>query len=561
MTQQRDTHAGVSPTGYDAVVVGAGFAGLHMLYRLRGMGLSVVALEAAPEVGGAWYWNRYPGARCDVESLVYSYSFSPELDAEWRWSERYAAQPEIQAYLRFVSERLDLRKDVRFNTRVTSALLDDDASRWTLRSESNDIISSRFCIMATGPITAPLWPDIPGIDLFAGELYHTARWPHAEPELAGKRVGVIGTGSSGTQVIPIVAERAGHLSVFLRTPNYTVPARNGPLTDEHYADWRRRREELRAAQRRGELVGSGDVLMPAELRATRMTPGTQYTRQQRREIVERRSACGGATVQQCFRDVLTNEALNAEIGDFMKEHIREVVKDPKTAELLTPRLVVGARRICVDVGYYETFNRGNVELVDVRTNPIERITSGGVRTGGREIPLDVLIAATGFDAVTGALTSIDVRGTNGGSVTAAWRDGPQTYLGLTVAGFPNLFMIGGPGSPSVLTNVVYINEFQVDFIADLIGHMMDRGLTRIEARADSQDAWTQGVNELVRGTVLEKSESWYVGANVPGKPRAILAYSGGIARYRAACEASRDNGYEGWTMSVTPRAPRSEVTA
>jgi cyclohexanone monooxygenase len=540
---------------YDAVVVGAGFGGLHMLYRLRELGFRVLALEAASDVGGAWYWNRYPGARCDVESLVYSYSFSPELDAEWRWSERYSAQPEIQAYLRFASERLDLRKDIRFNTRVTRAAFLDDLSEWTYETDTGEVFRSRFCIMATGPISLPIWPNIPGIEDFQGELYHTAKWPQSDPEFGGKRVGVIGTGSSGTQVIPIIAEQAGRLFVFVRTPNFTVPARNHALTDGHHAEWARRRDDLRAALRRGELVGSGDVLMPDDLRATRSTPSTQYTPEQRREILERRSACGGATVQQCFSDVLVNESINAEVGDFMRERVREVVQDPQAADLLTPRgFAVGTRRICVDTGYYETFNRDNVEIVDIRNNTIERFTASGIQSGGREIPLDVVVAATGFDALTGALTAIDLRGSNGVSISGAWEEGPRTFLGLAVSGFPNMFMIGGPGSPSVLTNVVSTNEFQVDFLAELIRDATDRGINRVEARADAQDAWTQQVNDLVRGTVLEKSDSWYVGANVPGKPRVILAYTGGIKRYQSACEASRENGYDGFTRTVDPTA-------
>lgn len=555
MTPQRNRQNGTDQDRLDVVVVGAGFAGLHMLYRLREMGLSVVVLETGTDVGGTWYWNRYPGARCDVESLVYSYSFSPELEAEWRWTERYAAQPEIKAYLQFAADRLDLRKDIRFNTEVTGAAFQDDSNEWILETASGETFRSRFCVMATGPISVPILPNIPGIGDFEGELYHTARWPQTDPDFANKRVGVIGTGSSGTQVIPIIAEIAERLFVFLRTPNFNVPARNGPLTDEHYAEWARRKEELREAQGRGELVGSGDVLMPQELRATRMTPSTQYTPEQRREIIERRFALGGATVQQCFSDILTNESFNAELGDFMREQVGRVVEDPKIAELLTPNgLAVGAKRICVVSGYYESFNRDNVELVDVRSAPIERVTARGVEVAGREIPLDVLIAATGFDAVTGVLTSLDVRGTNGQSIRTAWQDGPRTFLGLAIHGFPNLFMIGGPGSPSVLTNVVHINEFQVEFIAELIGTLVEQGQHRIEAQRESQDAWTTHVSSLVRGTVLEKSESWYVGANVPGKPRTILAYMGGVPRYRSACEASREKGYDGFTIAASSPA-------
>jgi cyclohexanone monooxygenase len=544
------------PAEHDAVIVGAGFAGLHMLHRLRGMGLSAIVLEEAPDVGGTWYWNRYPGARCDVESLVYSYSFSPELEDEWRWSERYAGQPEIHAYLRFAAERLDLRKDIRFETTVTGAAFDERSDRWTLDTDQGETFQARFCIMAAGPLSHPIWPDIPGLRTFRGELLHTARWPESDVSLAGKRIGVIGTGSSGTQVIPAVAGEAEHLFVFVRTPNFTVPARNRALTDVDRDEWARRREELRTAQRLGELVGSGDVLMAADLRATRMTASTGYTEAERRDIIERRFACGGAAVQQCFNDILTNKAINEELAEFMREHVRNVVVDPELADILTPRgFAVGTRRICIDTGYYEAFNRDNVELVDVRTTPIERITPIGVRVGARDIALDVLIAATGFDALTGAITAVDIRGTDGRTIAEAWREGPRTYLGLAMAGFPNLFVIGGPGSPSVLTNVVYINEFQVDFIGALIGEVSRRGLTRVEASAESQDLWTEHVDDLVRGTVLENADSWYLGTNVPGKARRILAYAGGIARYQSSCDSCRDGDYEGFRITAASEAP------
>lgn len=545
------TDNNTSGTGerFDAVVIGAGFGGLHALYRLREMGLRVRVIEAGGDVGGAWYWNRYPGARCDVESLVYCYSFSPLLD-EWRWSERYAAQPEIQAYIRFASERLDLRRDILFNTRVTRAAYDERSNLWCFETDTGEHCEARYCIMATGPISAPIVPDIPGIGDFKGQTIHTAQWPQTEPALAGKRIGVIGTGSSGTQLIPEVAEQAGRLFVFLRTPNYTLPAHNRPLTDEDQARWVAVRTQVRQAMERGEVGGSGDVFMPEDLRRSRFTPAAQLTPGQRREILQRRWDNGGAILMQAFADVMTDEAVNEEVCEFVRGKIRDVVKDPVKAEMLTPRgYALGTKRPCVDTKYFQTFNRDNVEIVDVKTHPIERVTARGIVTGGREIELDVLIFATGFDALTGALTAIDLRGRNGVSINDAWRDGPHTYLGMTIQGFPNLLMIGGPGSPSVLTNVVKTNEFQVDLIADLIADMRSKELDCFEASAEGQEAWTREVNEVVKKSVLSKANSWYVGANVPGKPRVILAYTGGIVAYRATCTAARDKGFPGLVRS------------
>lgn len=539
----------------DVVVIGAGFAGLHMLYELRRLGLRTHVVEAGSDVGGAWYWNRYPGARCDVESLVYCYSFSSEVDEGWRWSERYSAQPEIQAYIRYVSERLDLRRDITFDTRVTRAEFDESSDTWLLETDVGKAFRARFCVMATGPISVPILPDIPGIDDFKGECYHTAKWPQLEPEFEGKRVGVIGTGSSGTQLIPVVAKEAGNLHVFLRTPNYTVPARNGPLTDEIYAEWTSCREEVREAIRRGEVGGAGDVFMDADLRATRVRPAANYTPEERLQIIQRRWDIGGAVIQGCFADVMTDEAVNREVAEFVKGKIRGIVKDPATAEKLTPKgFALGTKRICVDTGYYETFNRDNVQIVDVKADPIERLTERGVVTGGREIELDVMIFATGFDALTGALTAIDILGENGRRLDEAWADGPHTFVGMTLAGFPNMFMVGGPGSPSVLTNVVMTNEFQVEFIRDLIKDTVGKGLTRVDTRPESQEEWTNHVNEIVTHTLFSKADSWYVGANVPGKPRTILAYTGGIARYKEVVSEVRAKGFADFDRSYSREA-------
>lgn len=536
---------------FDAIVIGAGFAGMYMLHKFRSLGLTACVLETGSDVGGAWYWNRYPGARCDVESLVYSYSFSPELDAEWRWTERYAAQPEILAYLKFAADRLDLRRDIKFNTQVIRAVFNEKNDRWTIETQTGHAFRARFCIMATGPISVPRLPDIPGIHEFGGELYHTAQWPQQEVDFSRKRVGVIGTGSSGTQLIPVVAKQAERLYVFLRTSNFTVPSRNGPLTEEHYAIWNKKRDEIRAAMWRGEIAGVGDVLMDEELRSSRTTPASSYTPEQRLEIMEKRWDAGGAVLQGSFKDVMTNEVVNAEVADFVRSKIRKAVADPERGEMLIPKgFALGTKRLCVGTDYYETFNRDNVEAVDVKSHPIEQITSNGVRIAGREIGLDVLICASGFDAVTGALTSIDIRGLNGVPLNETWRAGPQTYLGLAIAGFPNMLMIGGPGSPSVLSNVVMTNEFQVEYISELIKDTLDRGLTRIDVRLADQIKWTEHVNQVVKNTLLSSADSWYVGANVPGKPRVILAYTGGVVAYRSACETARANDYAGFERSV-----------
>ena len=534
----------------DALVLGGGFGGMYMLYRLRELGLKVTALEAGSDVGGAWYWNRYPGARCDVESLVYSYSFSPIIDAEWRWSERYAAQPEILRYMSFVCDRLDLRKDIHFNSRLASARYDKETNLWTFVTEGGDVYTARHFISSAGPISAPIWPDIPGRESFKGELYHTALWPRNEPDLAGKRVGVIGTGSSGTQLIPLVAEQAKHLTVFVRTPNYHALANNRPLTDADQERWGHMRDSVRRRLRTWEILGSGDLFMSEEELATRKHPGDHYTAEQRREILRRRWEFGGAVMPRAFADVMTNEAVNEEICSFLREKIAEIVKDPETAEILTPRTFkFGTKRICVGTNFYETFNRDNVEAVDVKANPIERFTEKGVVVGGKEIELDVVICASGFDAVTGALTVLDIRGADGQAIKDVWSHGSETYLGFGVAGFPNLHMIGGPGSPSVLVNVVMANEYQVDWIANLIDFMRRNNHQRIDVDPDAQAKWAQTVRDAVKGTVLENAESWYVGINVPGKARGILAYAGGIANYIKACDAVAESGYEGFRFS------------
>lgn len=534
----------------DVLVLGAGFGGLHSVYRLRQDGMKVVALEAAPDVGGAWYWNRYPGARCDVESLAYCYTFSPILDAEWRWSERYAARDEIYGYLRWVADRLELREHIRFNSRLTKAHFDDETSLWNFETESGECYRARHFLSAAGPITTPIMPDIPGLQDFQGRLIHTARWPEEAIDFTGKRVGIIGTGSSGTQVIPIVAEQCAQLNVFIRTPNFYAPARNRPLTDDDYAWWADNREIARARLQNCQRWGGGDLMLADEINDAMFSKASDFSPARRREIYEARYANGGGVVGWAFADAMSDADANEEAADFLRAKIRTIVADERTAEKLTPRgFAYGTKRCTVGTDYYEAFNRPNVELVDVKAEPIERVTATGVIVGGRAIDLDILISASGFDALTGALSGIDVRGEGGRSLKAQWADGPHTHLGIGVHGFPNMYMVGGPGSPSVLTNVVMTNEMQVEWIADLMSHFEKGGFRRVEATIEAEEAWTRHVNELVKGNLWETAESWYVGANVPGKPRAILAYIGGYAAYRQRCVEERDRGYPGFHFS------------
>jgi cyclohexanone monooxygenase len=526
---------------HDAVVVGAGFAGLYALHRLRQLGLSVRAFEAGGGVGGTWYWNRYPGARCDVESLDYSYSFSHELQQEWAWSERYASQPEILRYLEHVADRFDLRRDVQLRTRVTSAAFDEQAGRWEIVTDRG-AASARFCVLATGCLSVPQAPDLPGLADFQGRQFHTARWPHEGVDFTARRVGVVGTGSSGVQSIPLIARQAAHLFVFQRTPSFCVPAWNAPLDPERerqvkdaYAEYRRQARESR--------VG---FVVP-----TNAAPALQVDAEARRQAYESSWARGGLGFAATFPDLLLNRDANDTAAEFVRARIRDVVRDPAVADALTPRAYpVGAKRLCVDTDYYATFNRDNVTLVDLRQSPLEGVTAQGIRTRDREYALDDLVLATGFDAMTGAVLKIDLRGRGGLELRRKWANGPRAYLGLAVAGFPNLFLITGPGSPSVISNMIVSIEQHVDWIADCIAHLRSRGLGRIEAVAEAEDAWAAHVNEIGNLTLYPLADSWYVGANVPGKPRALMPYLGGVGLYRQTCAAVAAKGYEGFILSA-----------
>jgi cation diffusion facilitator CzcD-associated flavoprotein CzcO len=530
------------PTEVDAVVVGAGFAGLYAHRRLRQLGLTLRGFEAAADVGGTWWWNRYPGARCDVESMDYCYSFSPELEKEWTWSERYATQPEILRYVNHVADRFDLRRDIQFETRVTAAAWDDGEQRWQILTDRGDSVSAQFCVMAVGCLSAAKQPEIDGIDTFRGPTFHTGRWPHEGVDLTGLRVGVIGTGSSGIQSIPLIARQAAHVTVFQRTPNFTMPAKNAPLDPEavqaRKARFREIRQQMRES-RAGVIVPMPDesaLNVDADAREARFEAawesGTLYG------------------MVSAFNDLLVDRDANETAAEYARARIRDIVADPDVAERLSPRNhPFGTKRPCLDTDYYATYNRDNVTLVDVSETPIIEITPTGVRTATDEHTLDALVFATGFDAMTGPLLRPDVRGVDGVALRDKWAGGPRTYLGIAIAGFPNLFTVTGPGSPSVLVNMLVAIEQHVDWIADCVEFLRHRGLRSIEATVDAEDAWVDHVNKVANLTLFPTANSWYMGANVPGKPRVFMPYIGGLPRYTAVCNDVAADGYRGFTLT------------
>ena len=525
---------------FDAVIVGAGLAGLYMLHRLRGLGFSARVYEAGGGVGGTWYWNRYPGARCDVESMDYSYSFSEELQQEWRWTERYASQPEILRYVEHVADRFDLRRDVRLATRVIAARYDEAANRWTIETDRGDRVSARFCIMATGCLSTAQTPAFKGLDTFAGRWYHTGHWPHEGVDFTGQRVGVIGTGSSAIQSIPLIAAQAASVVVFQRTPNFSVPARNAPLDPDYERSVKSRYPEFRRQARESRV---GFVV------ATNDKSATAATAEERRREYESRWERGGLGFSAAFVDLLTNKEANDTAAEFFRAKIRTIVKDAAVAEALVPKdYPIGTKRMCVDTDYYATFNRGNVTLVDIRRSPIQTITPHGLRTTDAEYALDSIVFAIGFDAMTGALLAIDIRGRGGCTLQQNWIGGPRAYLGLAMAGFPNLFAITGPGSPSVLSNMIVSIEQHVDWIADCLAHLRAHDLAAIEATAEAEDAWVAHVNEVGNATLYPLANSWYMGANIPGKPRIFMPYVGGVGTYRKKCDEVAANGYEGFRL-------------
>jgi len=524
----------------DAVVVGAGVAGMYMVHRLRGLGLSVQGFEAGSDVGGTWYWNRYPGARCDVLSVDYSYSFSGELQQEWDWSERYATQAEILAYLEHVADRYGLRRSFAFDTRVVAARLDEATLRWRVRTDTGRTLDARFFILATGSLSSASVPDIPGLDDFAGDWYHTGQWPHEGVDCAGRRIGVIGTGSSGIQSIPVLAEAAEHLFVFQRTPNYTVPARNRPLSDAERAEIKANYDDRR---RRSRASGGGSVHEPYPKSAL------EVSEDERRAIYEEGWKAGGVLFAKTFPDQLTTLEANETARAFVAAKIRAVVKDQAVADLLVPNdHPIGTKRICTDSYYFETFNRDNVTLVDVRSAPIVAITPEGIRTTEADYALDTIVFATGFDAMTGSVLRIDIRGRGSVALADVWAGGPRTYLGLSISGFPNLFVMTGPGSPSVLANMILAAEHHADWITECIAYLKSIEALAIEATEKAQDDWVAYSNELAEQTLFPATNSWYVGANIPGKPRTFMPFIGGLGTYRTICAGIAERNYEGFRV-------------
>lgn len=525
------------------VVVGAGFAGMYMLHRLLELGLSARVYEAGTDVGGTWFWNRYPGARCDVMSMEYSYSFSKELEQEWEWTERYPTQPEILRYANHVADRFDLRRDIQFETRVTSAVFDEATNRWAITTDRGDDVSAQFCIMAVGCLSASKTPEVEGLENFQGRWYHTGHWPHEGVDFTGQRVGVVGTGSSAIQSIPIIAEQAAHLTVFQRTPNFSLPAKNALLEPgfqaEVKASYPERRQEARQS-------GAGILVEVPDKSALEVT-----VEERDAKYAEGWEAGHLVKVLLAFNDLSTNKEANDTAAEFVRSRVREIVTDPEVAEMLCPKdYPIGTKRLCLDTNYYATFNREDVTLVDVRKAPIAEITTSGLRTADADYELDSLVFATGFDAMTGALLGVDIRGRDFKPLREKWAAGPRTYLGIGTAGFPNLFTITGPGSPSVLSNMMVSIEQHVEWIADCITFLAARGFAAIEATVEAEDAWVDHVSEVANATLFPSANSWYMGANVPGKPRVFMPYVGGVGVYREKCDDVAAKDYEGFSLSV-----------
>ncbi|MBM4226150.1 MAG: NAD(P)/FAD-dependent oxidoreductase [Gammaproteobacteria bacterium] len=530
------------PADVDAVVIGAGFSGLYAVYRLREMGLPHRAFEQGSGVGGTWYWNRYPGASSDSESWVYSFTFSPELEQEWTWSCRFPEQPEILRYLEHVADRFDLKSCFDFNTKVVEARWDEAARRWRVQTAQGEEVQARFLITAAGCLSAAQVPAIPGLEDFKGDWYHTGEWPHEPVDFSGKRVGVIGTGSSGIQSIPVIARQAQHLTVFQRTPNFSVPARNAPLSAERIVELKRNIRKIR------ETCRWSTIGQPYDWR------DQEALKLRREEFLAQLEADwqkgGFEWMFGSFKDLLTDREANEIAAEFVREKIRATVKDPVVARKLIPQgYPIGTKRLPLDSGYFETFNRENVSLVDLRETPIERIVAEGVKTSADVHALDTLVFATGFDALTGPLTRLGIRGRDGQTLQQKWAEGPQTYLGLATRGFPNLFMITGPGSPSVLGNMPTSIEQHVDWICDCLLHMKQSGKELIEPASEAEAQWGAHVKELADATLFPQTDSWYMGANIPGKPRVFMPYIGGFGTYRKLCAEIAAKGYEGFLFA------------
>ena len=534
----------------DVVVVGAGFSGLYLLYRLRKAGFSTRVFERGGDVGGTWYWNRYPGARCDVESLQYSYSFDEQLQQDWHWPEKFSAQPDILAYANHVADRFNLKKDIEFNIEVKASWFDENLKTWKITTNTGEEINAQYFIMATGCISTTQIPNIKGLSDYVGNTFHTGDWPHEEVDFSGQSIAVIGTGSSGIQSIPVLAKQAKKLTVFQRTPNYSIPSQNEPMTKKYERSWKdvysERRKEMRYSAH-GSLKDLNDV------------PALSVDEDQRQELYTKRWAIGGTGFLGSFNDLLTNADANYTAAEYVRQQIKRVVKDKETAEILCPRSYpIGTKRICIDTGYFETYNRENVKLVDISKKPIQRQVTDGIIVDDQLYPFDSIIFATGFDAMTGSIFNVDIKGRDGLALKEKWNAGPKTYLGLMSASFPNLFMITGPGSPSVKSNMIMSIEQHVDLVIETLLSMRRKGLSVVEPELEAENKWVDHVQEVANKTLFPQANSWYMGANIPGKPRLFMPYIGGVGAYREICEEIVANNYRGFKFEKSKQAIAAE---
>ncbi|MFG1609807.1 flavin-containing monooxygenase [Actinoplanes sp. NPDC049265] len=528
----------------DVVVVGAGMSGLYALHRLRGAGLTVQVFEAGGDVGGTWYWNRYPGARVDVKSMEYNFSFDPDLEQDWEWTEKYPPQEQLRRYFDHVADRFDLRRDIQLKTRVIEAVYAEPAQRWLVRTDRGDEVTAQYVIMATGCLSAAKLPEVPGLERFTGRWYHTGHWPEEAVDFTGERVGVVGTGSSGVHVIPLIARQAAELTVFQRTPNFVIPANNHPIDPEHQRSVKSNYAQFRQANRESAF----GTAFPLATKSALQVSDEERTAYFDQHWYGPDNHPAGLLVG--YTDMITSREANDTVARYVRDRIAEIVDDPQVAATLQPvDHPFGTKRPCVGTDYYETYNLPHVNLVDLRKTPITEITPSGIRTSEQEHSLDAIVFATGFDAITGALSRIDIRGRGGLALTEKWAEGPRTYLGIAVAGFPNLFTVTGPGSPSVLSNMAVSIEQHIEWVADVIAALRERGAATFEATIEAEGAWTQHVADVSRMTLYPAADSYYLGANVPGKPRVFLPYAGGVGLYREKCDEVAANGYEGFTIA------------